>query len=281
MDGIIIVDKPKGWTSRDVVNKISKLLKIKKVGHTGTLDPLATGVLVICIGKATKICELLTSSEKTYEVEAVLGIETDTLDLEGKIIKDIDSILLEEKVKEAIDSFPKKYMQEVPIYSAVKVEGKKLYEYAREKIDVILPKKEVEIKKIDLKGIFYEENKTKIKIECTVSKGTYIRSLVRDLAYSMNTIGTMTNLRRIKQGEFNLKDANRVEDIELGKFKVLSIEEVLPYKKIEVNDFLKNKIINGQKLENRLKEPVIFTYNDKAIALYKEDDDKIKPWKMF
>ena len=281
MDGIIIVDKPKGWTSRDVVNKISKVLRIKKVGHTGTLDPLATGVLVICTGKATKICELLTSTEKTYEAEAVLGIETDTLDLEGKIIKEENVHKKEEEIKKIIDSFPKKYMQEVPIYSAVKVDGRKLYEYARENEKVVLPKKEVEIKKIALKEILYEENKTKIKIECIVSKGTYIRSLVRDLAYSMNTVGTMTSLRRTKQGYFSLKDANTIEDIENNKYKLLTIEEVLPYKKIEVNDFLKNKIINGQKLENRLHEPILFTYEGKAIALYKEDNDKIKPWKMF
>lgn len=281
MDGIIIVDKPKGWTSRDVVNKISKVLRIKKVGHTGTLDPLATGVLVICTGKATKICELLTSTEKTYEAEAVLGIETDTLDLEGKIIKEENVHKKEEEIKKIIDSFPKKYMQEVPIYSAVKVDGRKLYEYARENEKIVLPKKEVEIKKIALKEILYEENKTKIKIECIVSKGTYIRSLVRDLAYSMNTVGTMTSLRRTKQGYFSLKDANTIEDIENNKYKLLTIEEVLPYKKIEVNDFLKNKIINGQKLENRLHEPILFTYEGKAIALYKEDNDKIKPWKMF
>ncbi len=281
MDGIIIVDKPKGWTSRDVVNKISKVLRIKKVGHTGTLDPLATGVLVVCTGKATKICELLTSTEKTYEAEAVLGIETDTLDLEGKIIKEENVHKKEEEIKKIIDSFPKKYMQEVPIYSAVKVDGRKLYEYARENEKVVLPKKEVEIKKIALKEILYEENKTKIKIECIVSKGTYIRSLVRDLAYSMNTVGTMTSLRRTKQGYFSLKDANTIEDIENNKYKLLTIEEVLPYKKIEVNDFLKNKIINGQKLENRLHEPILFTYEGKAIALYKEDNDKIKPWKMF
>ena len=281
MDGVIVIDKPKGWTSRDVVNKISKILKTKKVGHTGTLDPLATGVLVICTGKATKICELLTSTEKTYEVEALFGTETDTLDLEGKIIKEKECIKTKEEIKKCIDLFPKKYMQEVPIYSAVKVNGRKLYEYAREKVDVPLPKKEVEIKKMTVKDVLYEKNKTIVKLECTVSKGTYIRSLVRDLAYSMNTVGTMTSLKRTKQGDFSLENASTIEDIENGNYKVLSIEEVLPYKKVEVNDYLNHKITNGQKLENRLHEPILFTYMNKAVALYKEDNDKIKPWKMF
>ena len=281
MDGVIVIDKPKGWTSRDVVNKISKILKTKKVGHTGTLDPLATGVLVICTGKATKICELLTSTEKTYEVEALFGTETDTLDLEGKIIKEKECIKTKEEIKKCIDLFPKKYMQEVPIYSAVKVNGRKLYEYAREKVDVPLPKKEVEIKKMTVKDVLYEKNKTIVKLECTVSKGTYIRSLVRDLAYSMNTVGTMTSLKRTKQGDFSLENASTIEDIENGNYKVLSIEEVLPYEKVEVNDYLNHKITNGQKLENRLHEPILFTYMNKAVALYKEDNDKIKPWKMF
>ena len=281
MDGVIVIDKPKGWTSRDVVNKIYKILKTKKVGHTGTLDPLATGVLVICTGKATKICELLTSTEKTYEVEALFGTETDTLDLEGKIIKEKECIKTKEEIKKCIDLFPKKYMQEVPIYSAVKVNGRKLYEYAREKVDVPLPKKEVEIKKMTVKDVLYEKNKTIVKLECTVSKGTYIRSLVRDLAYSMNTVGTMTSLKRTKQGDFSLENASTIEDIENGNYKVLSIEEVLPYKKVEVNDYLNHKITNGQKLENRLHEPILFTYMNKAVALYKEDNDKIKPWKMF
>ena len=207
MDGIIIIDKPKGWTSRDVVNKVSKILKTKKVGHTGTLDPLATGLLIICVGKATKIVELLSSEEKKYEAEILLGVQTDTLDLEGKIERDEKVFKTKEDIEKAILSFHKKYMQEVPIYSAVKIHGKKLYEYAREKEAVVLPKKEVTIYKLTYKDIEYEHNRTKFKIDCIVSKGTYIRSLVRDLAVSMNTIGVMSNLRRTRHGVFSLKDA--------------------------------------------------------------------------
>ena len=148
MNGVIVVNKEKGMTSFDVVHEIKKIFHTKKVGHTGTLDPLAEGVLIVCIGNATKIVELLTANDKEYIAEAKLGIKTDTLDTEGEIIdkKDFNIDLLED----TINSFKKTYLQEVPIYSAVKVNGKKLYEYARKGIEVELPKKEVTIKEIEL-----------------------------------------------------------------------------------------------------------------------------------
>ena len=149
-DGILIIDKPKDYTSRDVVNIVSKKLNTKKVGHTGTLDPLATGVLVICVGKATKLVDYLTSTYKEYEAELILGIKTDTADITGNILKEEDSIKKKEEILETLNNMIGKYNQTVPIYSAVKINGKKLYEYAREGKEIELPKREVEIKTLEL-----------------------------------------------------------------------------------------------------------------------------------
>ena len=167
MDGILLIDKPKGVTSRDVVNCVVKKLNIKKVGHTGTLDPIATGVLVICVGKATKLVNYLTSTEKEYIATVELGTKTDTLDNTGKIIEEQKATIKKEKILNVLESFKGKYVQEVPIYSAVKVNGKKLYEYARNGEKVELPKREVEVKNIELIGdSSYINNKTIFKFKC-------------------------------------------------------------------------------------------------------------------
>ena len=150
MDGIIVVNKPKGITSRDVVNKVCKKFNTKKVGHTGTLDPIAEGVLVICIGKATKLVEVLTSLEKEYIAEVKLGILTDTLDVDGLVLKEEKTEIKREELEKVLNSFVKEYNQEVPIYSAVKIGGKKLYEYAREGKEITLPSRKVNIKNIEL-----------------------------------------------------------------------------------------------------------------------------------
>ena len=250
MNGIIVINKPKGITSRDVVNKISKILNTKKIGHNGTLDPLATGVLIICIGKYTKLNELLSSKEKEYIAEITLGVKTDTLDIEGKVLEKKEEILDIEKLKDTITNFQKTYMQIVPIYSAVKVDGKKLYEYAREGKKVELPKKEVTIKSIEL----LDHDKNKFKIKALVSKGTYIRSLIKDILDEMHIIGTMSNLKRTKQGNFNIEDAFTIEDIKKGNYKLLKIKDVLDIPIIIVDDTLKTRIINGVKLkENHQK----------------------------
>ena len=177
MDGVLIVNKEKGVTSRDVVNKICKILNTKKVGHTGTLDPIATGVLVVCVGKATKLVEILTSEDKEYIATVKLGVLTDTLDTDGKVLEEKDVFIKKEDLVRTLNSFVGFYDQEVPIYSAVKINGKKLYEYARSNIKVDLPKRRVEIKKIEL----LEFNKDHYKFKVLVSKGTYIRSLIKDI----------------------------------------------------------------------------------------------------
>ena len=278
MNGVIVVNKEKGMTSFDVVHEIKKIFHTKKVGHTGTLDPLAEGVLIVCIGNATKIVELLTANDKEYIAEAKLGIKTDTLDTEGEIIdkKDFNIDLLED----TINSYKKTYLQEVPIYSAVKVNGKKLYEYARKGIEVELPKKEVTIKEIEL----LSSNNDTFKFRCLVSKGCYIRSLINDIATSMNTHATMTSLVRTKQGKTTINDAYTLDDIRNNNYKLYEINEVLDYPVIEIDEILEKKIHNGVKIDNtfNIKDKVIFkNKNNKLLGIYELDNSKLKVWKNF
>lgn len=273
MNQIIIVNKPKGLTSRDVVNKVSKILNTKKVGHNGTLDPLATGVLVICTERYTKLNNLLASAEKEYIAEVKIGIETNTLDITGNIIEEKEEILDVDKLKETLKKYKKTYMQEVPKYSAVKVNGKKLYEYAREGLEVALPKKEVTIKNIEL--ISYKKDSFIFKTQ--VSKGTYIRSLIRDILKDLNIIGTMNNLTRTKQGIFNIDYSNTLEDIEKGNYKSYKIKDILNISVITADDNLKFKIKNGVKLKGKYPDKVLFIDKEgNELAIYKKEKDELK-----
>ena len=277
--GILLVDKEKNMTSRDVVNKVCKILGIKKIGHTGTLDPMAEGVLVLTIGKATKLGELLTATSKEYIAGVSIGKLTDTLDITGNVIKEKECHK-NINFKELLSSFQKTYLQEVPIYSAVKVKGKKLYEYARTNQIVELPKKEVTIKEINL----LETNKNSFKFKCLVTKGTYIRRLIRDMGQSIDEYFSMSSLVRTKQGKFSIDDAYSLDDIKNSDFKILSIEEVLnDYKTIIVDDKLKKKIINGCRINNTydIKDKVLFKdKNNKLIAIYQRDNKCLKMYKM-
>lgn len=272
---VIYINKPKGVTSFDVVNSISKRFGIKRVGHTGTLDPLATGVLIVTVGTACKIVELLTSEDKEYIASVELGYSTDTLDIEGKVLerKDIQKNI---NLEETLNSFKKTYLQEVPIYSAVKVEGKKLYEYARKGIEVELPKKEVTIKEIEL----LEKNNNTFKFKCLVTKGCYIRSLIKDICDSLNTLGTMTDLIRTKQGNITIEETDDID----SEFTLHSITESLNYDTIIVDDLLEKKIINGMKINNdfNIKDKVIFiNKTNKLLGIYEVEDNKLKVWKNF
>lgn len=275
---ILYINKPKDITSFDVVHKISNIFGIKKVGHTGTLDPLATGVMLVCIGKATKIVELLTAEDKEYIAEVKLGIKTDTLDITGEVLETRD-VPKDLNIIETLNSFKKTYLQEVPIYSAVKVNGKKLYEYAREEKKVELPKKEVTIKEIELLNM----NNNTFKFRTLVTKGCYIRSLINDICITLNTIGTMTSLVRTKQGKIDISNTNCLEEIESNNYKYYKIEEVLDYKTIEVDSNLNKKISNGVKLSNEwnIKDKVIFTYNNKLLGIYENNNNELRVWKNF
>lgn len=277
--GIIAVNKEKGMTSFDVVHEISHLFGLKRIGHTGTLDPLAEGVLIVAIGKATKIVELLTSYEKEYIAGVKLGLKTDTLDITGNVImtKEIENDL---NIEEALSHFKTTYLQEVPIYSAVKVNGKKLYQYARENKSIVLPKKEVTIKEITL----LDKKKDTFTFKALVSKGCYIRSLINDICSYLNTCGTMTSLVRTKQGAVFLKDTYKLDDIKNGNYKLLDIKDVLNYKVIKIDNELAFKVRNGQVLNNlwNITDKVIFEdLNDNILGIYELSNDKLKVWKNF
>ena len=278
MNGVIIVNKPKDYTSRDVVNKISKLLHTKKVGHTGTLDPIATGVLVITLGKYTKMCDMLTSEYKEYIATMKLGIDTDTLDITGNIIKEEEYNVNIEKIKEVFNRFLGKSIQEVPKYSAVKVNGKRLYEYARNNIDVELPKREIDIKYLDLMS--YKDGYITFRV--LVSKGTYIRSLIRDIAKKLNTVASMSELIRTKQGDFSIENSYTLEDIESNNYKLLDIEDIYPdIDKYEVKEDEYIKIKNGAFIDcDRYKDKVLVKYKDEVIGIYIREDNRLRPYIM-
>ena len=290
MNGFIIVDKPQNYTSRDIVNIVSKKLNTRKIGHTGTLDPIATGVLVLCIGGTTNLVEIMTSDEKEYIAEITLGYETDTLDSTGKILNKNYTYKSKEEIINALKKYNTEYMQQVPLYSAVKVNGERLYDYAfNNETPKEIPSRLVNIKKLELiSDIEYTKDTIIFKIRCVVSKGTYIRSLIRDIAKELNTIGVMSSLRRTRQGNFKIGDAITISDINNGNIKVHDIMEALTkYKTYEMDENLYFKVKNGSPLENiyiKDDDYVLFTYNKKPIYLYKkstEDKTIIKPWKIF
>lgn len=285
MNGILIVNKPQNYTSRDIVNIISKKLNTKKVGHTGTLDPIAEGVLVVPIGRALKISELLTSEKKEYIAKVILGYETDMLDITGKEIKRNIPNVDKDKLIEVLNSFIGKYNQEVPMYSAVKVNGRKLYEYARSNIQITPPSKIVEIYSISLlEGPIYIDDTVEFTMKCEVSKGTYIRSLIRDIAYKLSTYGTMKELIRTKQGSFLLEDAFTLEDIQKDNYKLLSIKEALPNIKItKIDDKTLKQVKNGMVLDKFFEEEIslLVDKDGREIAIYKDiGNGKVKPYKM-
>ena len=276
MDGIILINKEKGLTSRDVVNQISKKLQIKKVGHAGTLDPIATGLLVIGVGKGTKILDLLTLDQKEYIATVSIGIRTDTYDITGKITEENYNYQLDEdKLKNILDSFKGSYNQEVPKYSAIKIDGKKLYEYARKKIDIELPKRLVTIYKIEL--LTYHDFEFTFKV--LVSKGTYIRSLIHDISLKLNIPMTMKELIRTKSGKFLLENSNLIND----NYNYIPIDQALDFKIIELEDEdLVKKVRNGNKINLPYNDIfVTLKFKDDVLAIYKKENFAYKAFKVF
>lgn len=283
-DGIIVVNKPKEYTSRDVVNKICKIFNTRKVGHAGTLDPLATGVLVIAINMGLKTLEFLESSTKEYIAKVKLGIKTDTLDVTGNVLEEKHDFSLDKHALESILlSFKGAYMQEVPLYSSVRVNGKRLYKYAREKEEVNLPKREVTIFDISLLSFDFLSFSFKVK----VSKGTYIRSLIRDIGDKLGIPCSMEELERVKQGSFSIEDSYTLEEIEKRNYKVMPMLKVFEnYFVVTADSYLENMILNGRILENRYDQDLVVFKNesDNVLAIYEvynKDNTKIKPLKVF
>lgn len=264
MDGIIIINKPKNCTSNDVVYKVKKIFN-EKVGHTGTLDPLATGVLPLLIGKGTLCSKYLINHDKTYEAEITLGKKTDTADAEGKIIKTSDvtnETLKQENVEKVLNSFIGKQKQIPPIYSAIKVKGKKLYEYARKGQKPEIQPREIEIYSIKLIKIDVEAKKIKFQVHC--SKGTYVRTLCEDIAEKLGTLGYMSELKRVQVGTFNLSEAVSIEELEKAPKEkyLIPIEKIFEKcGSIELDDASLEKFLNGVKITKNEPDGVYRIYN--------------------
>ncbi len=264
MNGILIINKPKGYTSHDVVNVLRKKLNIRQIGHTGTLDPNATGVLPVLIGQATKISKYLIEHDKEYIAEIKLGIKTTTGDMEGEIIEKKDSVpeLNKEKIETVLNSFKGKQKQIPPIYSSIKINGKKAYEYARNNEKIELEPRDIEIYDIELIDFKLDE----IKFKVTCSKGTYIRSLCEDISKKLETIGTMQNLCRTQVDQFLLNDSIRIEEIkekeiEYISSKIISIEKAFSnYPEIKLEEQKIKHFLNGVKITNKNEDGVYKIY---------------------
>ena len=286
MTGIIVVNKPSGITSFDVIRNLRKILKEKKMGHTGTLDPMATGVLIICIGKATRLAQSIENQYKKYVAEFQLGYQTDTYDKMGKIINisDIKSAPKEE-LEKVLKKFSGKIKQIPPMYSALKKDGKKFYELARQGIEIEREAREINIKSIEVVDI--RENT--IKIKCDVSKGTYIRTLVNDIGLSLGSYGTLTSLERISVGDITIDNSYTLDEIEAfssgNNYEFLkSVEEIFQYERYDIlndKDFLLFK--NGNTLVTTNKENNLYKiyFKNEFVGLGSIENNRLKGYKYF
>lgn len=283
MDGIIVVNKDSGMTSHDVCFKLKKILNEKKIGHTGTLDPMTTGVLVVCVGKATKLIDILVEHKKEYEAEIIFGKEYDTEDIYGNVVNEKEVCVDVNRIDEVLNSFKGRQIQIPPMYSSIKVNGKKLYEYARKNQEVERPKREIiiyEIKRIS------EYKNDSFSFLVTGSKGFYVRTLCVDIAKRLNNIGAMKSLKRLSSGDFNINDAYTLDEIKNGNYKLISLEEILlRFQKLVIKDYLVKMVLNGVTLDERqIKTNEPFTVYDSSgnlLALYKGENYKYKPVIIF
>ena len=293
--GIINVYKEKGFTSFDVVAKLRGILKTKKIGHTGTLDPDAEGVLPVCIGRATKVCDILTDKDKVYEAVMLLGVETDTQDTSGEVLKELPVEVSEEAIKEAILSFVGEYAQVPPMYSALKVNGKKLYELAREGKTVERKARNVQIFSIEI----LEMDLPRVRMSVHCSKGTYIRTLCHDVGQKLGCGGCMDKLLRTKVGVFELADTLKLAEIDalaregLVEDRIISVDELFEdYTKVWMKQEFDVVVHNGNRVKKRMFEDKLSSnaerlrvYDSKGefigIYEYSEERSDFKPVKMF
>jgi tRNA pseudouridine55 synthase len=296
INGILNIYKEKGYTSHDVVAKLRKILHQKKIGHTGTLDPEAEGILPICLGKGTKVSSLLTDTDKTYEATLTLGISTDTQDHTGAIIEEHKVNVSEDEVNQAVMNFLGSYEQTPPMYSALKINGKKLYELAREGIEIERKTRTVSIYAIEI----LEMNLPNVKLRVKCSKGTYIRTLCYDIGKQLGCGGHMSSLLRTQVGIFDIEDSLKLQEVE-DKVKDNTIDGVLykiedlfdVYKSITVKEAYHTQLYNGNKLKSDhliinkdLMDQQCYRIYDKnkqfiGLFQYNKDEDNIKPVKMF
>ena len=270
MNGILLVNKEKGITSHQVVSRLRRYFDLKQIGHTGTLDPNAEGLLQVLLGKATKLNPYLKTEPKEYIATIQLGYKTNTEDIWGEIIENKEINGFDEtKLKHVLNSFPGKSNQLPPMYSAVKIQGKKLYQYARNNENVIRKPREIEIYTIKL--IDWTKDTIVFKVSC--SSGTYIRTLCQDIALKLNNLGTMSALTRVKIADLSLEEAFTLNDIETGNYEILNSMDLLKhYPQIEVDNVLDIK--NGKPLQlNQEAKLVLITNKNEALAFYKRVED--------
>lgn len=282
MFGFININKPKGITSHDVVAILRRILKIKQIGHTGTLDPFAEGVLPICIGKATRLIEFL-EDEKAYIGTVQFGKSTDTYDVDGKIINTSEKQITFEDVENALKDFRGEIEQTPPIYSAIKINGKKLYEYAREGKDVEIKPRKVCIQKLEILSFDEIKQQAELYIEC--SKGTYIRSIANDLGLALQAYGYLTKLVRVKAGKFTLRESielNKLNSKEECLAHLISPLEKLNYPKYELTRAEFDKVSHGNPIQIESQNGItILIYENKVVAVANIDENLAKILKVF
>lgn len=272
MDGLILIDKKEGVTSYDAVMLAKRTFHTRKVGHCGTLDPFASGLLIIGINQATKVMNFLEHDYKEYIATIKLGISTDTYDITGKVISQSNiNKICEDQILEVLETFKGDIKQVPPIYSSIHIDGKKAYEYARNNQEVILPERDVTI--FDLKLLSFDEESISIYVKC--SRGTYIRTLGVDIAKKLNNDGCLSSLRRISIGGIKVEDANSYKDLEEQNVRLIDIKDALRYKKLYINDpRILKRVYNGQSiiLKQETEDDIIIVDNDKAVAIYKREE---------
>ena len=263
---ILYIDKPKGLTSFDICFKLRKVLGTKKIGHTGTLDPNATGLMIILSDKDSKANQFLVSDNKEYIATCLLGIETDTLDIDGKVVNTKEEFMPDkEEIKNVLSSFLGESYQIPPMTSAIKKNGKKLYEYQREGIEVEIEPRKINIEEIELLDI----NDKTFSFRCKVSSGTYIRSLLKDILTKLNVIGALSELRRTKINDIDVSKADKLEDVLKGRYTCQNLYDLLikRYKEYVVSD--PKDILNGKRLYLKSNEnELLITYNKQCLAIY-------------
>lgn len=278
MNGLLVINKPSGITSHDVDYKIKKMLNEPKVGHIGTLDPLATGVLVVCLGNATKIANFLDNDSKTYKATICFGLSTTTDDITGEVVEscDVNELNISD-IDKTLEKFIGNITQTPSKYSAIKVNGKKLYEYARKDIDVEIPTRDVTINKLErISDVTYKDNKAYCDIIADVSKGTYIRTLIADIGHELGIPTTMTMLERTRSGNFKIENSYSLDDVMVGNYSLTNMIDAINLPKIDLsdNEELFKKVNNGMKLSLKSFETeysqMAFTYNGCLIAIYEK-----------
>lgn len=280
MNHLILVNKPEGMTSHDVVNFVRRSYGIKRVGHTGTLDPLAKGLLVICLGEATKLVPFLEQDDKIYDVEIMLGQATTTGDLEGEVIEEVAvPNITAEAVDQVLERSIGEIVQTPPMFSAIKVKGKKLYEYARKNQIVEIPTRKVEIFALKrTSDVTFSKGKCIFSFIAHVSKGTYIRSLCESIAKALGFPGVMKDLTRLQSGKFKLSDASTLEEVQMRQARPIDMLAAIKYPIVPMSDELAQRIKNGMEINPSQvinnASPIAFSYQGKLLAIYELDEIK-------